>query len=84
MKDSGDSSCSDEPDSDEMDQLVELFQGMGADKKQSHTMAAQLSKRATQLSVEREISRVAAMEHLLKVTISGWRGEGPREEEPGV
>jgi len=79
-KDCGDAKDPDKDDSSEIDQLIELFRGMGADEKQSLTMAKQLSKRATQLSSERSMSRVAAMEHLLKITISGWQGEG-REED---
>ena len=75
MKDSDHSEGQDEAGPSEIDQLVELLKGMGADEKQSAIMARQLSKRATQLSAERNITRVAAMEHLLKITVSGRQGE---------
>ena len=66
----------------EIEQLVELFLGMGADDKQSQTMAAQLSKRVTQLTTERSMSREDAMEHLLKITLDGWQCKMPEGYEP--
>ncbi len=61
--------------------LVRLCEGMGADKGQAEAMAAQLLKRADQLSRERAISRTEALEYLLKVLVSGHRGEVYRGEE---
>ncbi len=65
----------------EHEQLVRLCEKMGASRDQAETMARQLSKRADQLVETRELSRVDAMTHLLKVLIKGRRGEGP--DEPG-
>ena len=61
----------------EHEQLVELCEKMGSSREQADTMARQLAKRADQLAVTRGISRIDAMEHLLRVLIKGRSGEGP-------
>lgn len=70
----------------EFGKLTALCRELGADPEQARTMAAQLLKRAEQLAGERGISRSEAMEYLLKVVVSGRRGEvftgnAPREAE---
>lgn len=68
----------------EHEQLVQLCEKMGAPREQAETMARQLGKRADQLVTTRGMSRIAAMEYLLKVLIKGRSGEGPDEPEaPG-
>ena len=61
----------------EHEQLVQLCERMGAPRDQAETMARQLSKRADQLVATRGLSRIDAMEYLLKVLIKGRSGEGP-------
>ena len=68
-------------DDDEIEQLAAVFRGLGADDRQATVMASQLAKRASQLSSERGITRIAAMDHLLKITISGRQGEAPLNDE---
>lgn len=63
---------------DELARLTELCRRLGAsDAPQAETMARQLMKRADQLSLERGITREAAMQHLLSVLVHGRRGETP-------
>jgi hypothetical protein len=59
----------------EHEQLVALCQRFGATAAQADIMARQLAKRADQLAVERGISRVEAMTHLLQVLVKGRNGE---------
>jgi hypothetical protein len=58
-------------------QLTEVFKRLGAPPGQAATMARQLWKRSGQIAVERQIPRVEALDHLLRVTISGVQGEVP-------
>lgn len=66
----------------DLTQLTELCRRLGASSEQAETMARQLIKRADQLAVERTITPVAAMEHLLKVLIHGRNGTVPPEFQP--
>lgn len=50
---------------------------LGAAPDQAATMARQLVKRADQISAERGIPRVAAMEQLLKILVEGRQGNVP-------
>lgn len=61
----------------EFEQLVQLCEKMGSSRQQAEVMARQLEKRADQLVASRGISRVEAMDHLLRVLIKGRNGEGP-------
>ena len=61
----------------ELEQLTLLCERLGAPPAQAATMAAQLLKRAAQISVERGISRDAALQSLLEVVIQGRAGEVP-------
>jgi hypothetical protein len=54
--------------------VAELFTGMGASAEQADVMAAQLLKRAEQLAEARNISKVAALENLLKQVIEARQG----------
>jgi len=81
-KDNTDSDGQDVDRSGEIEQLVELFLGMAVDKTQALTMASQLSKRVTQLTSERGITREDAMEHILKITLNGWKCQVPEEHKP--
>ena len=65
----------------EFGQLRELIQRLGAPQAQAETIALQLIKRAEQLAVERNLSREAAMEHLLRVVVHGRKGEVPPEPQ---
>ena len=58
----------------EMEMLVRLCTGLGADAGQARAMAAQLTKRADQLSAERSIPREEAMRYLLEVVTKGHAG----------
>ncbi|MCC5841538.1 MAG: hypothetical protein JJT96_15595 [Opitutales bacterium] len=60
-----------------MAQLTEVFRRLGAPPAQAATMARQLWKRSGQLALERDIPRVEALEHLLRLAISGVHGEAP-------
>lgn len=51
-----------------------IFVNLGAPEKQAEVMAAQLIKRAAQISQEREISKVEATETLLKQVIEARQG----------
>ena len=61
----------------EMDMLVRLCTGLGADPGQAGAMASQLMKRADQLAAERNIPREEAMRYLLEVVTKGHAGEVP-------
>ncbi|HVU17011.1 MAG TPA: hypothetical protein VHD32_08795 [Candidatus Didemnitutus sp.] len=63
----------------ELEQVTELCRRLGANDTQAATMAAQLIKRADQLVVERGITRVQAMQHLLQVLVEGRAGRVPGE-----
>ncbi len=67
----------------EFEKLARLCAELGAGPEQSRAMAAQLLKRADQMAVERGIARSEAMEYLLKVVISGRRGEVYTGNVPG-
>ena len=61
----------------ELEQVTQLCVRLGASEPQASTMATQLLKRADQLSVERQIDRVAALNHLLTVLVNGRNGISP-------
>jgi len=65
-----------------LEELVQLCQKLGADEAQAETMAKQLLKRSSQLAEERNITQIQAMEHLLKVVVSGRMGEVTNETLP--
>lgn len=59
----------------EVDQVAVILQQMGAGEAQARVMAAQLIKRAAQVSEERSIEKVAALAELLELVRSGREGE---------
>lgn len=59
---------------DEIDQVTQIFQNLGADKDKAVTMACQLLKRAEQLANENESSKVAELQTLLETAICGAQG----------
>lgn len=66
----------------ELEQLTELCARLGASREQAQVMAAQLMKRADQISGERGIPRAEAMKGLLEVLVKGRAGEVPARFSP--
>ena len=66
----------------ELEQIAQLCERLGASPAQASTMAAQLLKRAVQLSEERAITREAALASLLDVLVKGRAGEVPLRFAP--
>lgn len=62
-------------DPQELAGVTQLFVNLGAPAGQAEVMAAQLLKRAGQISEERQISKVEATETLLKQVIQARNGE---------
>ncbi len=65
--------------SDEREQelLREACVRLGSTPGQARVMAAQLLKRAEQMSAERSITKLEAMEYLLKLVVAGREGRDP-------
>jgi hypothetical protein len=63
-----------ESDDRQLEQVVELFLRMGAEREQAQVMARQLLKRSRQIAAERGISEVEALESLLKQVIEARQG----------
>ena len=55
-----------------LDQLAEALVGMGCPKDKAAEMAAQLDKRAQQLTVQKSQTYEAAMAYLLGLMSQGW------------
>lgn len=68
----------------ELEQLTLVCERLGASRAQAQTMAAQLLKRAEQISTERGITREAALAALMEVVIKGRAGEVPPKFSPPV
>jgi len=66
----------------EIEQLAQLCERLGAPPAQAAAMAAQLSKRATQLAAERGLTREAALARLLELVVKGRAGEVPPDFAP--
>jgi len=66
----------------EIEKITVLCERLGAPPAQAATMAAQLLKRAEQLSAERGIAREAAMAQLLEILIQGRQGNVPPSFKP--
>lgn len=56
-------------DDEEVIQVARIFVNLGADPNQAKVMAAQLLKRADQISEKEGISKVEATENLLKQVV---------------
>lgn len=61
----------------ERDQLLKLFQKLGADEAKAGVMADQTIKRCDQLVASRGMSRMEAMAHLLQLVTKGSQGIAP-------
>ena len=57
-----------------LEQLTQACQRLGAQPAQAQTMAAQLLKRAEQLSAERGSTREAELARLLEIVVQGRAG----------
>jgi hypothetical protein len=58
----------------QLEQVTEIFSRLGAGAEQSRVMARQLMKRSKQISVQRDISEVEALETLLKQVVEARQG----------
>jgi hypothetical protein len=56
----------------DLNQLAAALTGLGCPPEKSHDMAAQLDKRAKQLSAEKNKTYDEAMTHLLNLMRQGW------------
>jgi hypothetical protein len=61
----------------DLKQLAAALNGLGCPPEKCEEMAAQLDKRAKQLSAGKKTTYEAAMEHLLKLMSQGWAAKGP-------
>lgn len=59
----------------ELEQVAEVLKQLGAKDEQSKVMAAQLLKRAEQISGDRGVEKVVALAELLQLVKSGREGE---------
>ena len=66
----------------ELDQLTQVCTRLGAPPAQAQTMAAQLLKRAGQLSAERGTTREAELARLLEIVVQGRAGVVPENFSP--
>ena len=66
----------------ELEQLAQVCQRLGAPAAQAQTMAAQLLKRATQLSTERGTTRETELARLLEIVVKGREGVVPENFTP--
>jgi hypothetical protein len=64
----------DKSDPTDVEKVALIFRNLGADAGQSQTMAGQLLKRAGQIADERDISKVEALETLLKQVVEARQG----------
>ena len=64
----------------DLEKITQLCVRLGSSETQARIMAAQMIKRADQLAAERKTTRVAAMDHLLRILISGREGTVPPED----
>ena len=68
----------------ELELIVRLFEGMGANKSQAEVMARQLLKRAGQISAERNVSKVAAVDLLLRQISEARAGRSPESFDSAI
>lgn len=66
----------------DLGKVTQLCERLGAPPAQAATMAAQLLKRAEQISAERKITREAAMAQLLQILVEGRQGNVPPAFQP--
>jgi hypothetical protein len=58
----------------ELEQVARIFVNLGAPQPQAKVMASQLLKRAAQIADERRITKIEAMETLLKQVVEARQG----------
>jgi hypothetical protein len=61
-----------------LDELATALVGMGCPREKSAEMAAQLDKRARQLSEQKDRSYEDALAHLLELMSKGWAASASR------
>lgn len=61
-------------DEEQLVQVATLLERMGAEAEQARVMAGQLLKRSKQISLERGITEIEALEGLLKQVIEAREG----------
>jgi hypothetical protein len=61
-----------------LDELATALVGMGCPREKSAEMAAQLDKRARQLSEQKDRSYEDALAHLLELMSKGWAASARR------
>ena len=66
----------------ELEQLAQVCTRLGAPPAQAQTMAAQLLKRASQLSAERGTTRESELARLLDIVVQGRAGSVPENFTP--
>lgn len=66
----------------ELQQLTQVCVRLGAPQLQAQTMAAQMLKRADQLSAERGTTREAELARLLEIVVQGRAGVVPTNFTP--
>ena len=66
----------------DLEKVTQLCAKLGAPPAQAATMAAQLLKRAEQISAERGITRETAMAQLVQILIEGRQGNVPPAFQP--
>lgn len=67
----------------EIENLTLLLRNLGAEKEAAGVMAKQILKRAEQLAKDRSVSRIEALDYLIKVTIAGQQGRVYEGDPPG-
>lgn len=65
---------------DDLEKLSQLCVKLGSSEEQARVMAAQMIKRADQIAAERKTTRVVALDHLLRILISGREGKVPSHD----
>lgn len=66
----------------DLEKVTQLCAKLGAAPPQAATMAAQLLKRADQISADRKITREAALAQLLQILVEGRQGNVPPAFQP--
>jgi hypothetical protein len=59
---------------EEMSQVAQVFQNMGADRQSAERMARQLIKRAEQKAKDKKTSKIIELQELLELSIYGAQG----------
>ena len=68
---------------EEINQVAQVFQNMGADRQSAERMAGQLIKRAEQKAKENKTSKIIELQKLLELSIYGAQGLLKPEKKGG-